>query len=62
MRDGLVAGDGEGALQGAGGADDLGGHAVISVTRGRSRSARGGVMNGAPLVLLWRNPKPVFAP
>ena len=32
MRDGLIAGDGERALQGAGGADDLGGHAVISVT------------------------------
>ena len=35
MRDGLVAGDGERALQGAGGADELGGHAVISVTRGK---------------------------
>ena len=34
MRDGLVAGDGEGALQGTGGADDLRGHAVLSVTRG----------------------------
>ena len=32
MRDGLVAGNGEGALQGAGGADDLGGHSLSSVT------------------------------
>jgi hypothetical protein len=35
MRDGLVAGDGERALQGARGADELGGHAPTSVTRGR---------------------------
>jgi len=33
MRDGLVARDGEGALQGAGGADDYGGHACTSVAR-----------------------------
>ena len=39
--DGLVAGHGEGALQGAGGANDLGGHACTSVARGGAMLARG---------------------
>ena len=38
VRDGLVAGDGEGALQGAGGADDHCGHSCTSVARGRSNN------------------------
>jgi hypothetical protein len=42
MRDGLVAGDGERALQGARGTDDLGGHSVISVAREEARSSRRG--------------------
>jgi hypothetical protein len=41
MRDGLVAGDGERALQGARGADDLGGHSCISVAR-KLRAIEGG--------------------
>jgi hypothetical protein len=44
MRDGLVAGDGERALQRAGGADDLGGHA-LTVYRGE---------DGVPIVVMLR--------
>jgi len=39
MRDGLVAGNGEGALQGAGGTDELGGHSCISVANIMARFA-----------------------